>query len=199
MSGIWGTYPYPATQCACQTSLTYKSMVFPMAKSVPNWVCMRRFRDKEIQCACAGLDDDEDIILTLARFHFETFAVPEFQSWMLCFDFAARHFGPNDGAVITQRLFLAIQAMRCTRRSLFSFNAPLCAACSEVLTEHERRLMAVIKSTRQKRFGAMKMELMMLCEGNDTSWVETNFESLCAALPAVAPHIREGQNVPPAY
>ena len=162
-----------------------------MAQANPNDVCFRVIQGKEIQRSKAGLDDDEDVLLTLARCYFETFAMPETQSWMRCFDLAACHFGADTGAVVSQRLLFALQAMRCSRRSVFGFNAPHCKGCSKIMTEHERRLMTVIKSTRHKQFGTMRMELMMLCEGNDTALAETCFDSLCAALPTVTHYTQQ--------
>ncbi len=171
-----------------------------MEKETLGNVCSRKIQDKEIHRSRAGMDSDEDVLLTLSRCYFETFAVPTSQSWMRCFDLAERYFGGDKGAIICQRLLAALQSVRYSRRSVFDFNASQCTGCCNILTEHERRLMAVIKSARREQFGAVRMELMMLCEGNNTAPSEESIANLCAALPSVAfaltPSTKEEKNVP---
>ena len=147
--------------------------------------CCRAPVSKEILRYNVGLDHDEDMLLTLARFYFESFAVPDTHSWMRGIDEAALHFGDDKGAIVAQRLLFALQSMRFARRSVFNFNSPTCEECSSIVTEHERRLMAAIQGVRLGWQSIVKTELMMLCEGNDTAIVEQSFVKLAAALPAV--------------
>ena len=147
--------------------------------------CCRSTNSKETLRCNVGLDHDEDILLTLARFYFESFAVPNTHSWMRGIDEAAIHFGDDKGAIVAQRLLFALQSMRFARRSVFNFNCPTCEGCSSIVTEHERRLMVVIQGVRLGWDSTVKTELMMLCEGNDTTMVEQSFVKLAAALPAV--------------
>jgi len=147
--------------------------------------CCRAPVSKEILRYNVGLDHDEDMLLTLARFYFESFAVPDTHSWMRGIDEAALHFGDDKGAIVAQRLLFALQSMRFARRSVFNFNNPTCEGCSSIVTEHERRLMAAIQGVRLGWQSIVKTELMMLCEGNDTAIVEQSFVKLAAALPAV--------------
>ena len=147
--------------------------------------CCRAPVSKEILRYNVGLDHDEDMLLTLARFYFESFAVPDTHSWMRGIDEAALHFGDDKGAIVAQRLLFALQSMRFARRSVFNFNSPTCEECSSIVTEHERRLMAAIQGVRLGWQSIVKTELMMLCEGNDTAIVEQSFVKLAAALPAL--------------
>ena len=147
--------------------------------------CCRAPVSKEILRYNVGLDHDEDMLLTLARFYFESFAVPDTHSWMSGIDEAALHFGDDKGAIVAQRLLFALQSMRFARRSVFNFNSPTCEECSSIVTEHERRLMAAIQGVRLGWQSIVKTELMMLCEGNDTAIVEQSFVKLAAALPAL--------------
>ncbi|WP_341368193.1 hypothetical protein [Yoonia sp. BS5-3] len=144
--------------------------------------CCRCPSDKEIWRSEADLDFCEETLLTLARLYFESFARPESTCWINSLMLAQAHFGPDAGPVIGVRLLNALQAMRFARHSIFSFNSVECPTCSAVLTEHERRLMAVIKATRTGQSGKAQTELMMLCEGADITNPMIAFCDLAAAL-----------------
>ena len=112
--------------------------------------------------------------------------MPHTQSWMQSIEYAAHHFGADEGAVITQRLLFALQAMRKNTRSEFNFSAPSCKVCSEIVTENERRFMAAITNVRRGKASLTVTELMFLCEGNDTSRLIECINNLCAVLPPVS-------------
>ena len=154
-----------------------------MAKATSTRNCPRQLQTREIARSCAGFDPVESTLLTLVRFFAESFAMPQTQSWLRSIDYAAHYFGSDKGAVITQRLLFALQAMRETRRSEFNFSTPSCEVCSEIVTEHERRFMAAIRNVRRGRASPMVTELMFLCEGNDTRKLIECINNLCAALP----------------
>lgn len=136
-------------------------------RSTQTQSCCRVPTEKEIWRSDAGLDFCEETVLTLARLYFESFARPESMQWVKSLMLAQAHFGPDAGAVIGVRLLNALQAMRFARKSVFSFNSCECAGCSVVLTEHERRLMTIVKAARAGHDGVAQTELMMLCEGAD--------------------------------
>ena len=129
--------------------------------------CCRVPSEKEIWHSDAGMDFYEETILTLARLYFESFARPETMNWVKSLMLAQAHFGPIAEPMIGVRLLNALQAMRFARQSVFSFNSCECPGCSTVLTEHERRLMTIVKATRAGHHGLAQTELMMLCEGAD--------------------------------
>ena len=158
-----------------------------MTKATSSKICSRQLESKEIPRSCAGLDHDEDILLTLLRFFLESFAFPQSQSWVRSIDCAAHYFGADKGAIITQRLLYALDALRSSRRSDFRFNAPSCSACSAIITEDERRFMTAVIKARRGIKGPLAAELMLLCEGNDITLVMECVVDLCDALPPHAP------------
>ncbi|WP_461425888.1 hypothetical protein [Gymnodinialimonas sp.] len=156
--------------------------------------CGRKLDPKEILVADAGLDRDEVAILTLTRFYFQSFAVPQTHAWIGALEHTQAHFGEAHGLLVAGRVLGAIKVMRSTRRSVFCFNSPTCPGCAAILTEHERRMIRSLAALRCGRDGLARTELMMLCEGNDTDDVLAAFRVLAQALPYVA-NRAEGANV----
>ncbi|NNV96023.1 hypothetical protein GTF97_18685 [Roseobacter sp. HKCCD8767] len=64
--------------------------------------------------------------------------------------------------------------------------ALLSGGCSALLTEHERRFMAALTAVRYGRSGHARLELMMLCEGNDIEEVFKSFAVIADAMPEPA-------------
>ena len=157
-----------------------------MAKALYNQNCPRQLQPNEVARRCAGFDPVENTLLTLVRFFAETFAMPQTQSWMRSIDYAEQQFGTDKGAVVAQRLLLALQAMRKTKRSQFHFSAPSCKWCSDIVTENERRFVAAIANLRRGKSSQTITELMFLCEGNNTSNLINCINNLCAVLPPVS-------------
>ena len=138
---------------------------------------------KEIYLNKAGLDHIEIALLKIIRFFLQTYALDASHSWILAFKASEKYFGKEKGARIGVQLMLALQEMRFARSSTFSFNAPQCDGCSLYLTEHERRLTSTISALRSGGFGLAKAEMMMLCEGHDTSAALSAFIELVLMLP----------------
>ena len=145
--------------------------------------CSRQPRPKEVLRVEAGFDYVEDNILTLARFYFQSFAVPDSQAWMHGLDLAEAMFGDKDGPVIALRLLDALRCMRFARKSVFCFSAPTCEGCAAIETEHDRRLMAALRGIRLGQFGRTQTELIMLCEGNDVTQTVGELTRLAGLLP----------------
>ncbi|MEO9821252.1 MAG: hypothetical protein ABJ370_20885 [Paracoccaceae bacterium] len=76
-----------------------------------------------------------------------------------------------------------LQSIKISRKSGFTFSNSDCPDCACILSEHERRLMIAIASVRRGRLEHARIELMMLCEGNDTLEVMDWLEELALALP----------------
>ena len=157
--------------------------------------CNRRPSKKDTYVNSAGLDHTEVAVLEIARFYLQTFAIEHSQSWILGLKASEKHFGIEGGARVGVRFLLALQEMRFARRSVFSFNAPQCAGCSKYLSEHERRLIMSIAALRRGRFGLAQAEMMMLCEGQDTSATLTAFSELIILLPQVEQTVSGVQGV----
>ena len=145
--------------------------------------CNRQPSPKDIYVNSAGLDKTEVELLEIARFYLQTHAVDYSQSWILGLKASEKYFGIEGGARVGVRLLLALQEMRFARRSVFSFNAPQCLGCSKYLSEHERRLITSIAALRRGKFGLARAEIMMLCEGHDTSSTLSALSELVILLP----------------
>lgn len=145
--------------------------------------CNRQPLPKEILLKDAGFDDVEENILTLARFFFQTFAVPHSQSWMQGLDMAEAVFGETVGPMVAMRMLDALRGVRYARKSVYCFNSPTCKGCAIVVTEHERRFMAAFHSIRTGQAGHAQTEMMMLCEGNSTTQAIGALTRLAMLLP----------------
>ena len=145
--------------------------------------CNRQPGHKDAYVSLAGLDHTEVAVLEIARFYLQTHATECSQSWILGLKASEKFFGIESGARVGVRLLLALQEMRFARRSVFSFNAPQCTGCSKYLSEHERRLITSIAALRRGRLGLAQTEMMMLCEGQDTSAALSAFSELVILLP----------------
>lgn len=55
--------------------------------------------------------------------------------------------------------------------------------CSKYLIEHDHRLMTSISALRSSRLGLAQAEMILLCEGHDTSAALSAFTELIIILP----------------
>lgn len=155
-----------------------------MSKTNLNRCENREPQVREINRSAAGFDAAEDTLLTIARCFFQSYAIPDSQSWMPGYDIAEAAFGDETGSMIATRMFTVLRAVRYSRRSMFCFNSPTCACCAQVVTEHERRLMQALQSIRCNYTGRAQTELMMLCEGNSVVQVIDAMVRLSNVLPS---------------
>ena len=162
----------------------FKHRISTMAGRMNNRNCQRQVQSKEFPRKSLDIDPVENILLTLVRFFAESFAMPQTQSWVRSINYATQHFGADEGAVIAQRLLLVLLVMQKNKPSGFNFSAPSCKICSEIVTEDERRFMAAIKSVRKGNSSQTIIELMFLCEGQDTGRLTDCIKKLCAVLPS---------------
>lgn len=154
-----------------------------MTKSSINLHCNRVLQSKEIMRCDADLDTIESHLLTIARFYFQSFAVPESHSWIGALEQSEAAFGDIKGPLVGTRLLCALMAVRQARQSVYCFNSPTCPDCAAIVTEHERRFMTAIQAMRAGRKGQAKTELMMLCEGNETNPSLEALTRLVSVLP----------------
>ncbi len=145
--------------------------------------CTRTPSDKEQRIAQSGADKDEITCIQIARYYFNTFSNPLSQTWMKAFATAEEHFDYCNGPVIASLVARVLDAVRQSRRSCFMFNNPACSNCADILTEHERRLLTALSSLRRGGVERAELELMMLCEGNDTARIMMWLRELALALP----------------
>ena len=149
--------------------------------------CDRVPRKNEQLLRDARFDDHELGCLDVSRLFFSTFATPDTHNWVRAIEFSEYVFDHKQGAVLATLLMKLIQAIRSSRTSVFVFSNPDCPGCSRILTEHERRLILAIASARRRRQERARIEMMMLCEGNDTGAVMLWLNELCLALPKPCP------------
>lgn len=144
--------------------------------------CARSPSDKELALAETDYDFEEKAVLEVARFFWQSFAVPETQSWLLALQCAEDNFD-HLGASNTGLLVLAsVQSMRMSRVSCFQFNNPMCKGCASIVSEHERQFMNVFRAVREGSKGRALTHAMILCEGNDTELFISRMEELAIAI-----------------
>ena len=144
--------------------------------------CTRSLSGSESLVVHAGLDACELGCLVVLRKFCQSFTPQGRDAWMNAFRLAEHVWGPSDGPVIACRLMHVLQAMRASRMSMFSFSSPDCASCCQILTEHERRLITAIRFVCEGRPKHAALQMMLLCEGNDTDDIMERLESLAGAL-----------------
>lgn len=115
------------------------------------------------------LDPMMHCVLTVARHQFQSFAMPQFESWTLALPHAERLFGRDEAPRLVCGVQRAVQAMRCSRKNVFHFSNPGCARCAARLTGHERLLLNSLRSAMMERRQDAEAHAMILCEGNDTA------------------------------
>ena len=123
----------------------------------------------EMRLNRAGLELVEISVLALQRAFFQSFAIPESQSWMHGADTASERFGAKDGMSIWRAVLTQVQQMRHARQSCFSFSNPQCAVCCQMLTADERQLAFTLKAIRQGQLDWARTHAMILCEGGEVA------------------------------
>lgn len=159
-----------------------------------NDICRRGLGPKECTAANVRADDAEIATLQIARYFLIAFTSPQSQAWMKAIDAGETLFDLRNGPVIASLTCKVLQAIRRARRSGFAFNTPDCPGCSSILTEHERRMITALIALREQRLERAELELMMLCEGNDTAAVALWMRELALALPVRMAHASRPNN-----
>lgn len=131
--------------------------------------CGRPIALNEAAPLSPGLDDTEQAALDIMRFFFVSYAEPKSQGWRIAFSYATSAFGRHRGAHIACALMETVEAMSCSRRSMFCFSNPRCPKCRLLLTEPEQRLMRVLRASRHGDGTAAQTQALILCEGNPTA------------------------------
>jgi len=129
--------------------------------------CPRVLTDKEQYVVTAKFGTDELAILAIARYYFQTFAVPASQAWIPATDLARHAFGALKGPRVAAAVLDMLREMRISRRSTFQFSNPECQVCADVLTENERQLMGVFRGLRNSMQSEAYVNALLLCEGNE--------------------------------
>jgi len=129
--------------------------------------CRRKMDEKDSRLSNLNLCATDQPVLQIMRLYMQSASHPQSMAWMIALSGSEDTFGPVYGPQISCRTLDALQRVRLSRRSPFSFNSPACPTCCQIITEHERRFMTALRYVRANLHGQAQMELIMLCEGND--------------------------------
>ena len=116
-----------------------------------------------------ALDPRMICALTVARFFFQSFSAPQLEGWTRALSGAEQMLGSKAGPEFACGVLRMVQAMRCSRKSVFHFSNPDCGHCASTLSGHERLLMHSLWACLKGRPEDAAGLAMLLCEGNDTS------------------------------
>lgn len=105
------------------------------------------------------------LTLALMRWHFQTFATPASQGWLIALRLATSQVGPRAAGPLCYDLVALVQALRAGRSLPFRYNPEGCACCRDWLTPEERQLMGLLDALRQGRTGQARMLPQLLCGG----------------------------------
>lgn len=119
----------------------------------------------EVHLDSQNLDLFGRLTLALMRFHFQTFAAPETNGWLLALHCATAHVGPRAAGPLCYDIVTLVQTLRSNRSTAFRFNSEGCACCRVWLTPEERQMMELVQALRQGRTGRARAVVQMLCEG----------------------------------
>lgn len=122
-------------------------------------------RPDEVHQDSLNLDPFARLTLALMRWHFQTFAAPETQGWLMALRCATTHVGPQAAGPLCYDIVALVQALRSARASCFRFNPEGCACCRVWLMPEERQLMELLDALRHGRTGRAQALVQMLCDG----------------------------------
>jgi hypothetical protein len=123
--------------------------------------------DGLIRVQDAALDAADICVLSLQRQLFHSFCWPNGRVWSTALTEANQQFGHTDAGAVWEAVLLQVEAMRTTRRSMFTFSNPQCQHCRQVLTGDERHLAYTLRALRRRQPGWAMTHALCLCEGND--------------------------------
>lgn len=126
---------------------------------------IRAGRPDEVHRESLALDGFARLVLSLMRWHFQTFAYPDSHGWLMALRTATAHVGPRRAGALVYDVVTVVQALRMARVSAVSFNPEGCACCRDWLTPDERRLMALLTALRKDQQGHARIIAQMLCDG----------------------------------
>ena len=115
-----------------------------------------------------GFEADECVILHIARYYCFSYMKGSGRYWEDAIDRAVSAFGEKQGAVVAVSVLNVLRNMRASRKTVFNFQNPYCAACSAKLTRSERSLIRTLQCVRNGDKTGATVEAMILCEGNDS-------------------------------
>lgn len=134
-------------------------------------------RPDEVHLSSLEPDDFARLTLALMRWHFQTFAAPETQGWLMALRVASAQVGPRAASALCYDLVALVQALRGARSSAFRFNPESCPGCCNWLTPEERQMMTLLAALRRGQTGRARTLVQLLCDGNPDSDLFTMAET----------------------
>jgi hypothetical protein len=125
----------------------------------------RDLRPGDTRIEDLGLDRFAHLTLALLRYYCQTFAAPPSQGWLQALEIATRHAGSDRAPALCYDLLAIIQALRASRRSVFTFSNPNCPCCRPIVTAEERQLLATLDALRRGHRGQAATHALLVCEG----------------------------------
>lgn len=125
------------------------------------------------------------ICLDIARLFFNSFSAPGRHDWIRAFDVAEFSFNQREGPEVAMLVMKLLRSLRGSRKSVFMYSNRDCPCCRGITTEHERRLITALSHARRGHEKRAQLEMMLLCEGNDTEEVMAWLRELSLALPSL--------------
>lgn len=139
----------------------------------------------------ADFDSVEAKVLEVSRYFWQTFAIPETQSWLYALKVAAEYSAFRDGCEFGLCVLSAVQAMRMSRKSCFHFNSPTCEGCAAIISDHERHYMHIFRAVRDNHLSQARSHAIILCEGNDTNDLIARISDLVQVIYSKQPQTLE--------
>jgi hypothetical protein len=125
----------------------------------------RELRAGEARIEDLDLDRFAHLTLALLRSYCQTFAAPPSQGWLQAIEIATRHAGSDRAPSLCYDLLAVIQALRSSRRSVFTFSNPDCPCCRPIVAAEERQLLAMLEALRRGHRGQAATHALLVCEG----------------------------------
>jgi hypothetical protein len=126
-------------------------------------------RPDEIAVDDLAPDPFARLTLALLRWHFQTFAAPECQGWLVALRLATTHVGPEAAGPLCYDLVAVVQTLRSSRTTPIAFNSESCPCCRVWLTAEERQIMQMLAALRGDLHGRARTLAQLLCDGTPDS------------------------------
>lgn len=126
-------------------------------------------RPGEVALQDMNLDPFARLTLVLCRWHFQTFASPESQGWLVALRCATAHVGPDAAGALCYDLLGVVQTLRSSRTTPIAFNTEGCPCCRDWLTPVERQIIQMIDALRHNQQGRARTLAQLLCDGTPDS------------------------------
>ncbi|MEM6890095.1 MAG: hypothetical protein AAF636_18455 [Pseudomonadota bacterium] len=121
----------------------------------------------------------EQNFLTVSRYFFETYELPDTQCWMRAFMEAEQRFPPPFGATIAHAIHLTINALQKARGGTFAYVRTDDVISDRSITKAEAQLIDVLRSVQTDDVEKANWTALLLCHAGDSKDFLAAMERLC--------------------